>query len=306
MLLRLAPRSGWPRAGARGVAAAAAPALRRGLAGGAGGRREQDGQQDGQRGHDHSHAQHEQHGHSHGGVPCGHDHSHAHAQETVMALAGAPVNAFKMNMWVFADLETGDAAIVDAGAGTAKELEQFTRWLDDNDFRLTAVLQTHAHVDHVLGLGVLRKRYGQALPIYLHGKERPVYARAKQAAQNYGLGELDDLPQDWIDLEGKHEVQVGSLRLKVLETPGHSPGHVAFFEPRTKRLFGGDVLFQGSIGRTDFPESSPDDMARSLATLCQLPDDVLVLPGHGQPTTIGEEKETNPHLQRKQHRPRNA
>jgi hydroxyacylglutathione hydrolase len=286
------------RAGARlgGVAP-----LRRGLAGGArrasppgGGEAQPEQEGQGQ------HSQAEQHGHSHDGVPCGHDHSHAHAhaQETVMALAGAPVNAFKMNMWVLACLETGDAAIVDAGAGAAKELEQFTRWLDDNDFRLTAVLQTHAHVDHVLGLGALRKRYGQTLPIHLHGKERPVYARAKQAAQNYGLGELDDLPQDWIDLEGKQEVKIGNLRLQVLETPGHSPGHVAFFEPRTKRLFGGDLLFQGSVGRTDFPESSPEDMAKSLAAICQLQDDVLVLPGHGQPTTIGEEKETNPHLQR--------
>lgn len=227
------------------------------------------------------------------------------------SIIGFPVGPFRMNMYALACSETGDAAIVDSGADTEEEFEQVSTFVEENGFNVRFLLQTHAHVDHIIGIGRSLAFWGgkdakndsESKPIqaFLHLKERWNWENAPAAAMRYSfytqplvLPSIDSFQ----NLDGKEELQIGNLIFKVLFTPGHSPGHCSFLCEEHKLLIGGDLLFNGSIGRTDLPGSCEQDMKESLQTIFDmLEDDVVVLPGHGQLTTIGQEREMNPLVQ---------
>jgi len=217
-------------------------------------------------------------------------------------LFGHPTGAFQMNKFVVGCPETKEAALIDCGAETDQEMSLFTEWLGSKEYKVTKILQTHAHLDHVLGIPNALSVFPK-MPVHIHSFEEKNWNECMERANQYGLSPRYSSLPDWHDkdelevvlVDDIDSVQVGNLKFRVLFTPGHSPGHVCFYNDTHKFMFGGDLLFQGSIGRTDLPYCSPDDMMKSLKNVFdELSDDVLVLPGHGNPTTIGNERSTNP------------
>lgn len=205
-----------------------------------------------------------------------------------MRILSRTVGAFRENSYLVIDDETGDAIIVDPG----DEGEEIISMIESSGATLRAIWLTHAHLDHIGAVSALRRRFGN-VPVHLHPMDRPVYDAASFFAESYGiLFEQPDAP----DAELAHDdvVRVGNLAFDVIHAPGHSPGHVVFHGNGI--LLGGDVLFAGSIGRTDLPMANPAHMQESLNKLTALPRDTIVYPGHGDTTSIGEEIRSNPFL----------
>ena len=203
-------------------------------------------------------------------------------------------NAFSENTVLLPD-GTGGVIVMDPGFSTPTEWSDFEAVLSEKGWQPTAVLLTHAHLDHVMGCRGMFDRYG--LAPRLHPLDLPTYDMAPRAAELYGIP-LDPLPEPEPEpLEDGACLQYGDIELKVRLAPGHAPGHVVFIEEAGARVIGGDVLFQGSIGRTDLPGGNAPQLAKSIAeVLYTLPDHYTVVPGHGPATTIGVERAGNPYV----------
>ena len=214
-------------------------------------------------------------------------------------LSGCPVGPFQMNMFLVGCKESKKAALIDSGA-TAHEMQHFQDVLEEHSLELTHLLQTHAHIDHVRGLSVSRELFPDA-PIYLHKNDMPVYDDAANRAAEYGISLPGPLPRDNIvHMDDGDVISVGTtVDLRVLFTPGHCPGHVCFLDEAHGYMFGGDLIFQGSIGRTDLPLCNDKDMQESLRRVAKdVPPRTLILPGHMNTTTMEQELASNPFLQR--------
>jgi hydroxyacylglutathione hydrolase len=166
--------------------------------------------------------------------------------------------------------------------------------LQENELELAAILLTHAHLDHVEGVAQLVRETGA--PVHLHADDRLLYDNAGRQAQQFGM-RLDPLPPVDHELVDGQRIEVAGIAFDVRHVPGHSPGHVMFHAPAAGCAFTGDVVFQGSIGRTDLPGG---DFGVLIAAIRQhvlsLPDDTVLHPGHGPATTPGHERMTNPFL----------
>lgn len=207
-----------------------------------------------------------------------------------MILEHFVVGMLQTNCYILGDPVRGVAAVIDPG-GEAKRIALF---LDKKNLKLDAILLTHGHFDHVLDAWKLKELAGGL--IYLHPADRPLLKD-----RMVGLGALlsghftSSIGSVDVDLSEGQRLYVGDLALDVLETPGHTPGHVSFYLKDQKIVFVGDTLFAGSIGRTDFPGGSYEGLINSVRTkIFTLGDDVIVYPGHGPRTTVGREKATNP------------
>jgi hydroxyacylglutathione hydrolase len=197
------------------------------------------------------------------------------------------VGAFQENSYLLSDDESLRGVLVDPGA----EPERIREMVEGAGVTVESIWLTHAHLDHIGAVQALRERY--RVPVLLHAADLPIYRRASQQAALYGLPfDQPDDPDAFIE-EGEYLTLAGR-RFQVMHTPGHAPGHVVFVGEGV--MLGGDLLFAGSIGRTDLPLSDPARMEQSLARIATLSPELVVHPGHGPPTTIGDELETNPFL----------
>ena len=200
-------------------------------------------------------------------------------------------NVFGEQTYVL-DHGDGGASIVDPGMANAAERAAVLAHLARNGLEPVQCLLTHAHLDHVMGCGWVWDRWG--LAPRMHPLDAPTYAQAPRAADVYGVP-MDPLPEPVMDLAHGMELVCGKVRLEVRHVPGHAPGHVVFVAHDLGWVVGGDVLFQGSVGRTDLPGCMPRDLAESLPReLYSLPPETVVWPGHGGPTTVGVERRSNP------------
>jgi glyoxylase-like metal-dependent hydrolase (beta-lactamase superfamily II) len=195
---------------------------------------------------------------------------------------------FAENCYLIAAPGSSDAVIIDPG----EEPDRFLATAKREGLRIRDIWLTHAHVDHISGVSEVQAATGA--PISLHPADRPLYDNLPQQAAWFGL-QVDPAPPPDRELQHGQELALGSLRFAVRHTPGHSPGSVCFVTGGL--VIGGDVLFQGSIGRTDLPGGSFERLIRSIREeLLVLPDQTVVYPGHGPPTTIGAERAGNPFL----------
>jgi hydroxyacylglutathione hydrolase len=203
-----------------------------------------------------------------------------------------PVGMLACNCSILGDDTTGEAAVIDPG----DEIEQIQAILTKHHLQVKYIIATHAHIDHVGGIDKLKKATGAA--VFMHQSDVPLYQKLELQAQWLGVQTPAITEVDQFLKEGD-SLRCGSLRLEVLHTPGHSPGSLALhLAGDNQRILSGDTLFQGSIGRTDLWGGSLDEILRSIRSrLLIFPDQTPVFPGHGLPTTIGEERESNPFLQ---------
>jgi len=198
---------------------------------------------------------------------------------------------FQENTYVLYD-DSAEAVIIDPGCYTQAEKDELTGFISQNGLKPVKLLNTHAHIDHVLGNAFVKRKYG--IELFLHPKDLPLLRAVKTYAGNYGFPLYEEAEVDQF-MEAGQLIRFGQSELEVRFVPGHAPGHVAFVNHADRFIIGGDVLFRRSIGRTDFPFSDFDTLAHSIRTeFYTLPDDYAVYPGHMEPTTIGLEKATNP------------
>lgn len=210
-------------------------------------------------------------------------------QNQLMQVTIIPVTAFQQNCSVIWDEANGAAAIIDPGG----DIESILEVLRHNDLKAERILLTHAHIDHAGGTADLARTLG--VPIEgPHRADQFWIDGLPQQSRMFGLPAAATFtPQRWLD-QGD-TVQVGGETLEVSHCPGHTPGHVVFFHRDARIAFVGDVLFAGSIGRTDLPGGDYDTLIASIRQrLWPLGDDVTFVPGHGPTSTIGHERRTNP------------
>ena len=195
---------------------------------------------------------------------------------------------FEENCYLLADDVAGRGVLIDPG----DEGDRIVEMVRLSGVTLEAIWLTHAHVDHIGAIAAVRRHFDA--PVLLHPLDLPYYTQlSARAAEMYGLDFEQPEGPDQLLSDGE-ELRCGGLRFSVMHLPGHAPGLVAFTGAGIS--FGGDLLFAGSIGRTDLPLGNPSDMNVSLARYATLPAETVVYPGHGPVTTIGQEKQTNPFL----------
>jgi glyoxylase-like metal-dependent hydrolase (beta-lactamase superfamily II) len=199
------------------------------------------------------------------------------------------VGVFEENCYLVIDDETNRAVLVDPG----DEPDRILEMVRTSNATLDAIWLTHAHVDHIGAVAAVVREFD--VPVYLHPLDLPYYTQlSARAAVMYGIDFEQPRDPDRLLADGD-VLECGTLRFDVMHVPGHAPGLVAFTGHGVS--FGGDLLFAGSIGRTDLPLGSPADMTASLARYTTaLADEIVVHPGHGPATTIGREKRSNPFL----------
>jgi hydroxyacylglutathione hydrolase len=205
-----------------------------------------------------------------------------------LEVVALPNGQFAENCYLVADGRSREAVIIDPG----EEPAMFLAELDTRGWTLRAIWLTHGHIDHIMGVGAIKRATG--VPIHLHPLDRPIYDALPQFGTWAGLA-VEPAPPPDVELAAGTPVGVGRYEFEVRFTPGHSPGSVSFVGP--DMVFGGDVLFSGSVGRTDLPGGDPATlMATIQSQFLSLPDSTVVHSGHGPDTTIGVERLTNPFL----------
>lgn len=202
-------------------------------------------------------------------------------------------NAFQENTYILFN-EHKNAIIVDPGCYLKHEQEMLASFITAHELTPTLLLNTHCHLDHVFGNNFVSNKYG--LTAHLHQQEQVVLDRLPEAGAKWGVateaytGPIQYIQQDEI-------ITFGEAQLKVLLTPGHSPGSVCFYNEAQDFLLGGDLIFMDGVGRTDLPGSNPLDLINSIRTqILPLPDTMTIYSGHGEATTWGREKTHNPYI----------
>ena len=204
-------------------------------------------------------------------------------------------NPFQENTYILHD-ETKECIIIDPGCYTDVERIQLKTYIEENKLTPVRLINTHCHIDHVFGNHFIADTYN--LPLEIHKGEVPVLESVPQVCKMYGIPLPQPSPSAERFIEEGDLIKFGSSQLKTLFTPGHSPASISFYCETRQFVIAGDVLFYGSIGRTDLPGGNFNTLIASIKNqFFPLGDDVVVYPGHGEKTTIGFEKKHNPFLQ---------
>ena len=190
--------------------------------------------------------------------------------------------------------EAKEAIIIDPGCYFEEERKQLQEFLEKNSLKPVQLVNTHCHLDHVFGNKWIHDTY--KLELFIHPNEERVLQFAPQSGEMWGMP-VDNYTGPLHFLQQNQVISLGQNEIKILLAPGHSPGSICLYCEKEGFVIGGDVLFRESIGRTDLPGGNHNQLLQSIREqLFILPDDVIVLPGHGEPTTIGYEKKNNPFL----------
>jgi glyoxylase-like metal-dependent hydrolase (beta-lactamase superfamily II) len=203
-------------------------------------------------------------------------------------------NPFQENTYLLLN-EHNEGVLIDPGFLGNEEENRFTQYIDANEISLKRVLNTHLHLDHVFGNRFIFEKYGIS-PEASKDDEFQLQNFGKRA-ELFGIGNIEETIPLGKYLQEGDKIELGNIKLEVLQVPGHSPGSLVFYAPESHCLFAGDVLFQGSIGRTDLPGGDYNELISAIRSkLFTLPDETIVFSGHGSKTSIGEEKKYNPFL----------
>lgn len=210
----------------------------------------------------------------------------------MIKLATLTFNPFGENTYILYD-DTLECAIVDAGCNSANEQQTLAAFIEKNGLKPVMALNTHGHVDHICGVEFVKRQWG--VPFALHHNDQPIMEMAHCYAE---MGfDVTTLPTVDIDLAVTPEIKVGNSTLRIVPTPGHTPGHVVIHAPEADLLLTGDLLFKESIGRTDLPGGSYTDLMNSIVErVIPLGSDTRIFPGHGPQSTVAHEVMFNPFI----------
>ena len=201
-------------------------------------------------------------------------------------------NAFQENTYLLHD-ETRECVIIDPGCYEREEQEELASFIEINNLKVVELLNTHCHIDHVLGNYFVKEKY--KVKLAAHRIDEATLKAVKAYAPNYGFVNYTEATIDRYIDEGD-QIKFGNSTLNILFVPGHAPGHVAFYNSKENICIGGDVLFAGSVGRTDLPGGDFDTLMKSIQDkIFPLGEAMVVYPGHGPETTVGREMRTNPY-----------
>ena len=199
-----------------------------------------------------------------------------------------PVGMLECNCSIIGDEETREAIVIDPG----DDISEIVAILERHGLKVGMIAITHAHIDHIGGAAKLRALTGA--PVYMHEDDKMLADNLEMQAKWLGVVTPENPGVDRAAREGDI-LRAGGIEAHVLHTPGHTPGSISLFIPGEKKVIAGDTLFRRSVGRTDLPGGDPGAIARSIkGKLYALPEETVVITGHGGPTTIGEEKRSNP------------
>jgi glyoxylase-like metal-dependent hydrolase (beta-lactamase superfamily II) len=206
-----------------------------------------------------------------------------------MIVKGLTVGLFQENCYILGCEETLEGVIIDPGDNARAIL----KLVQQDGLTIKKIINTHAHLDHVMAVDSIRASTGAHF--YLHRDDLPILHDVPERARLWLDTEIDDIDDPDEFLEHGQVIKFGNEEVEVRHTPGHAPGHVVFIHHKDRLVFGGDTLFENSIGRFDLPGADGPTLFRSIREqLFTLPDDYTVLPGHGGATTIGDERANNP------------
>lgn len=202
---------------------------------------------------------------------------------------------FGINTYLVYDPATLDCAIIDPGMSTPEEENAIVKFMEKNNLKLTNIINTHLHIDHVIGVPFLKKKYD--VPVMADENDQYLGNNVTMQARMFGLNIDPGTIEVSEYLKHGDKIKIGEGELEVISVPGHSKGSITLYDPKDGFLISGDALFQGSIGRTDLPGGDYRELIDNISNrLLSLPDETVVYPGHGPATTIGEEKRMNPFL----------
>lgn len=202
---------------------------------------------------------------------------------------------FGINTYVVFDPEVKEAAIVDPGMSRPEEFDAMDKFISREGLKVTHLINTHLHIDHAISDRWVSEKYG--VPVEAHAGDAPLGLMITQQARAFGISGVDVKVEIGHELREGDIVKIGSGELKVLHVPGHSPGSICLYDEKDGFVIVGDTLFEGSIGRTDLMGGSHRTLVDAIKNkLLTLPRSVEVYSGHGDPTTIGREYDTNPYL----------
>lgn len=197
-----------------------------------------------------------------------------------------PVGPLQSNCYLVYDEAGLDAVVIDPG----DEPERIYRSVREKHLKVAAIVCTHAHFDHVGAVGRLRQKTGA--PVLLHAEDLELFSRADEQGAIWGF-RIEQPPKPDSFVSEGDAITAGAVTLRVLHTPGHSPGGICLYAEAEGVVFTGDTIFAGSIGRTDFKGGDIEALKRSFRRIINLPEKTQLFPGHGNWTTVGDERETN-------------
>ncbi|WP_027407788.1 MBL fold metallo-hydrolase [Anoxybacteroides tepidamans] len=201
-----------------------------------------------------------------------------------------PLGPLQTNAYILTHRD-GTCVIFDPGS----EGQKLINYIEAKGWKPLAVLLTHAHFDHIGAINDVVAKW--SIPVYVHEKEKEWLSNPELNGSAYFMGEQVKVAAEPHCLRGETALTIGEFTFELLQTPGHSPGSISYYCPEVAAVFSGDVLFAGSIGRTDLPGGNYKELMQSIhERLLVLPEETVVLPGHGPETTIGAEMDTNPFL----------